>query len=160
MEVGEKWRGRVALGDRKYVKLQRSAILMTLNDMPPSRCLPDRSTWGERSFCFPSLPPPPPTKSIRGSIREPSRLGPREPGRVRWTRFRESALKMQLLIGGGSNSNIKTNGGLNAKVKYRPRDVLRISPTPFIENLSRLFYLPNLFFFFSFFIHLFALFLS
>lgn len=27
----------VALGDRKYVKLQRSAILMTPNDMPPSR---------------------------------------------------------------------------------------------------------------------------
>lgn len=98
----EKWSGWwpvvvVALGDRKCVKLQRSAILMTPNDMP--------SSWQQR---------PVPTDRHK----ERARFLPTKPfARVRsrttkvgapvlliasgrWTRFTESTLKMQLLIDG------------------------------------------------------------
>lgn len=60
----------VALGDRKCVKLQRSAILMTPNDMPPLLTATTgayRPTQGEHGFSPLSRSPRP--------AREPPRLG-------------------------------------------------------------------------------------
>lgn len=84
----------VALGDRKYVKLQRSAILMTPNDMPPSSAVATgayrraREEVGRLSS--------PPRSSIRGPLATHQGWG----ARAKELGFTELALKMQLLIDG------------------------------------------------------------
>lgn len=81
----------VALGDRKCVKLQRSVILMTPNDMPPLTVVP----FSHLAARIPSSTP----DFLLLAPLEPPRLA--EAALRGQNRFTESTLKIQLLIEGG-----------------------------------------------------------
>lgn len=140
----------VALGDRKYVKLQRPAILMTPNDMPPSRrqrpVPADRPGMGEKRGFYP--PPSRPTRARFANHQDwaPGSVEPVDP--IHGIGIKNAITNWRRLIAIQDKQRAKCY-----KVKHRPREMFLAFPLPFCRAFPIEYLVPSIYRSFLFLLH-------